>query len=63
MYRADGGIRRQVLAFHAARCSDTEIAEFLGCSHWYVRQCLGRPAREGRYRPPPPRAHFEARVR
>ena len=60
MYRPDGGIRRQVRAFHVKRCSDREIAAYLGCPLWYVRQCLNRPAREGRYRAPPPAAHFHA---
>ena len=52
MYRKHNAIRPQVLALHAQRCSDEEIAEYLGTPARYVRQCLGRSAREGRYRAP-----------
>lgn len=43
-------LRAQIKALHACRCADIEIAEYLGCTHWYVRQCIGRPASGMRHR-------------
>ena len=49
MYRKNG-LRPKIIQLSQARCNDHEIAVYLGCSFGYVRQCLGRAAREGRYR-------------
>jgi hypothetical protein len=35
-----------------------EIAEFLKCPHWYVRQCIGRPPIDLRFRNNPRRTRL-----
>lgn len=43
-------LRAQIKALHACRCADMEIAQYLRCPHWYVRQCIGRSESGMRHR-------------
>lgn len=43
-------LRSTIKQLSLAQCADSEIAEALRCRLGYVRQCLNRPATEGRFR-------------
>jgi hypothetical protein len=51
-------LRATIRALHLQGCGDIEIAEFLRCPHWYVRQCIGRPPIDLRFRNNPKRSRL-----